>query len=76
VPPQSTATLQKLYGQLGAAAENQLWYSKLVEVINGYQSDMIYHDFDLNLVEETYRLQFLASYSPSALLTEPIRSPR
>ena len=53
VPAQSTATLQKLYGQLGSAAENPLWYNKLIEVINGYQPDMIYHDFDLNLVQES-----------------------
>lgn len=67
VPAQSAATLQKLYGQLGTAAENQLWYNKLVEVINGYQPDLIYHDFDLNLVEETYRLQFLAYYFNQAV---------
>ena len=67
VPQQSTATLQKLYGQLGTAAENALWYNKLAEVINGYQPDMIYHDFDLNLVQESYRLQFLASYYNAAV---------
>ena len=67
VPAQSTATLQKLYGQLGAAAENALWYNKLIEVINGYQPDMIYHDFDLNLVQESYRLQFLAAYYNAAV---------
>ncbi|HEX6525862.1 MAG TPA: alpha-L-fucosidase [Streptosporangiaceae bacterium] len=67
VPQQSTATLQKLYGQLGTAAENALWYNKLVEVINGYQPDMIYHDFDLNLVQESYRLQFLAAYYNAAV---------
>ncbi len=67
VPQQSTATLQKLYGQLGTAAENALWYNKLVEVINGYQPDMIYHDFDLIDVEESYRLQFLADYYNAAV---------
>ena len=67
VPAQSTATLRKLYGQLGAAAENALWYNKLIEVINGYQPDMIYHDFDLNLVQESYRLQFLAAYYNAAV---------
>jgi alpha-L-fucosidase len=67
VPPQSTATLRKLYGQLGTAAENALWYNKLTEVINGYQPDMIYHDFDLNLVQESFRLQFLADYYNAAV---------
>ena len=67
VPQQSTATLQKLYGQLGTAAENPLWYNKLDEVINGYQPDMIWQDFDLNLVQESYRLQFLADYYNAAV---------
>src|ERR1017187_1002255 len=67
VPPQSTPPLQKLYAQQGTAAENLLWYNKLVEVINGYQPDMIYHDFDLNLVQESYRLQFLADYYNAAV---------
>lgn len=67
VPPQSTATLRKLYGQQGTAAENLLWYNKLAEVINGYQPDMIWQDFDLTGVEESYRLQFLADYYNAAV---------
>ena len=67
VPAQSTATLKKLYGQLGATAENQLWYDKLREVIDGYQPDILYQDFDLNLVQETQRLNFLAHYYNQAV---------
>jgi alpha-L-fucosidase len=67
VPQQSTATLQKLYGQLGTAAENQLWYAKLAEVVHGYQPDLIWQDFDLSLVQESYRLQFLADYYNAAV---------
>jgi alpha-L-fucosidase len=67
VPAQSTTTLKKLYGQLGTAAENQLWYDKLKEVIDGYQPDIIYQDFDLNLVQESLRLQFLAYYYNQAV---------
>ncbi|HVV21816.1 MAG TPA: alpha-L-fucosidase [Pseudonocardiaceae bacterium] len=67
VPRQSTATLRKLYAQLGTAAENQLWYAKLGEVIHGYQPDLIWQDFDLNLVQESYRLQFLADYYNAAV---------
>jgi alpha-L-fucosidase len=67
VPPQSTPTLQKLYGQLGTTAENQLWYDKLREVIDGYQPDILYQDFDLNLVQETQRLNFLAHYYNQAV---------
>ncbi|WP_329260090.1 alpha-L-fucosidase [Actinoallomurus sp. NBC_01490] len=67
VPAQSTTTLKKLYGQLGGTAENQLWYDKLKEVIDGYQPDIIYQDFDLNLVQESQRLNFLAYYYNKAV---------
>ncbi|MEV5710684.1 alpha-L-fucosidase [Actinoallomurus sp. NPDC052274] len=67
VPAQTTTTLKKLYGQLGVTAENQLWYDKLKEVIDGYQPDIIYQDFDLNLVQESLRLQFLAYYYNQAV---------
>ncbi|NUR60076.1 MAG: alpha-L-fucosidase [Catenulispora sp.] len=67
VPQQSTATLQKLYGQMGTTAENQLWYNKLVEVINGYQPDLIWQDFDLNNVQESQRLAFLSYYYNQAV---------
>ncbi|MEV6942201.1 alpha-L-fucosidase [Streptomyces sp. NPDC051172] len=62
VPNQSDPTLRILFGQQGSAAENQLWYDKLVEVIDGYQPDLLWQDFDLNLVQESDRLQFLAYY--------------
>jgi alpha-L-fucosidase len=67
VPAQSTATLKKLYAQLGTSAENSLWYNKLVEVVNGYQPDLIWQDFDLNLVEESERLNFLSYYYNKAV---------
>jgi alpha-L-fucosidase len=67
VPSQSDPTLRILFGQQGTAAENLLWYNKLHEVITGYQPDLIYQDFDLNLVEENYRLQFLADYYNAAV---------
>ncbi|HEX6472873.1 MAG TPA: alpha-L-fucosidase [Streptosporangiaceae bacterium] len=62
VPAQSTTSLKKLYGQLDKATENQLWFSKLKEVIDGYQPDLVYQDFDLNLIDESQRLNFLAYY--------------
>ena len=67
VPAQSTATLKKLYGQLGTTAENQLWLNKLMEVVNGYQPDLIWQDFDLGLVQESDRLSFLSSYYNQAV---------
>jgi alpha-L-fucosidase len=67
VPNQSDANLRILFGQQGSAAENQLWYNKLIEVIDGYQPDLIWQDFDLGLVQESYRLQFLAYYYNKAV---------
>ncbi|WP_329182017.1 alpha-L-fucosidase [Streptomyces sp. NBC_01477] len=67
VPYQSDATLRILYGQQGSSAENQLWYNKLAEVISGYQPDLIWQDFDLGLVQESARLQFLAYYYNQAV---------
>jgi alpha-L-fucosidase len=61
-PPQTNASLQKLFGQLSVAAENQLWEAKLKEVIDGYHPDIIYQDFTLDKVTENNRLNFLAYY--------------
>ncbi|WP_086710672.1 alpha-L-fucosidase [Streptomyces antimycoticus] len=62
VPAQSDSGLKKLYGQLGRAAEQQLWLDKLKEVIDGYQPDILYQDFALNQLDESKRLEFLAYY--------------
>ncbi|GAA3437565.1 alpha-L-fucosidase [Kutzneria kofuensis] len=67
VPYQSTDSLRRLFGQNGSAAENLLWYNKLLEVIDGYQPDLIYQDFDLGLVDESRRLNFLAHYYNQAV---------
>ncbi|MFC6085907.1 alpha-L-fucosidase [Sphaerisporangium aureirubrum] len=61
-PAQSTTSLRKLYGQLDAATEYQLWYDKLKEVIDGYQPDIIWQDFDLSRIPESTRLNFLSYY--------------
>ncbi|MEU0533249.1 alpha-L-fucosidase [Amycolatopsis tolypomycina] len=67
VPAQSNASLKKLYGQLGATAENQLWYAKLQEIIDGYQPDLIYQDFNLGRIPEAQRLNFLSYYYNKAV---------
>jgi alpha-L-fucosidase len=67
VPAQSTTTLKKLYGQLGSTAENQLWYDKLKEVVDGYQPDILWQDFNLTAVDEAQRLKFLAYYYNQAV---------
>jgi alpha-L-fucosidase len=67
VPAQPTAGLRKLYGQLSSAEEQQLWYDKLKEVIDGYQPDIIYQDFNLGRIDESRRLAFLAYYYNQAV---------
>ncbi|WP_089157757.1 alpha-L-fucosidase [Micromonospora sp. NBS 11-29] len=62
VPQQSDASLRKLYGQLGTAAQEQLWYDKLREVIDQAQPDLIWQDFNLTRISEAQRLRFLAYY--------------
>ncbi|WP_238005972.1 alpha-L-fucosidase [Dactylosporangium sp. AC04546] len=62
VPAQSDPSLKKLYGQLDTAAEQQLWYDKLREVIDGYQPDILWQDFNLDHVDESQRLKFLSYY--------------
>jgi alpha-L-fucosidase len=61
-PAQSDSSLKKLYGQLGAAAEQQLWYDKLREVVDGYQPDILWQDFNLTQLPESRRLDFLSYY--------------
>jgi len=63
-PPvtQTDPSLQKLYGQLPKATENQLWYDKLKEIIDGYQPDLIWQDLYLSPIPENLRLKFLAYY--------------
>ncbi|WP_103351382.1 alpha-L-fucosidase [Amycolatopsis sp. CA-128772] len=67
VPNQPTESLRRLFGQNGRTAENQLWYDKLREVVDGYQPDLVYQDFDLNLVDESQRLNFLSHYYNQAV---------
>jgi alpha-L-fucosidase len=66
-PTQSDPSLRKLYGQLDAATANQLWYDKLREVIDGYQPDLIWQDFNLSRIPENHRLNFLAYYYNQAV---------
>ncbi|MBY8870679.1 alpha-L-fucosidase [Micromonospora sp. PLK6-60] len=61
-PQQSDPSLRKLYGQLGTAAQEQLWFDKLREVIDQAQPDVIWQDFDLARISEAQRLRFLAYY--------------
>jgi len=62
VPAQTDGSLKKLYGQLGTPAEYQLWYDKLREIVDGYQPDILWEDFNLSAIPESYRLNFLSYY--------------
>jgi alpha-L-fucosidase len=61
-PIQATSSLQKLYAQLPLDQERQLWFDKLKEVIDGYQPDIIWQDWDLDIVDEKRKLDFLSYY--------------
>ncbi|MGD0839385.1 MAG: alpha-L-fucosidase [Polyangia bacterium] len=67
VPPQTDPNLIILYAQQSTAAENDLWLAKLKEVIDEFQPDVLWQDFDLNLVDQTHLLEFLAYYYNAAL---------
>ena len=61
-PKQSDPSLKKLYGQLTSAEENQLWLDKLKEVVDQFQPDIVWQDFNLQAVGEKQRLEFLSYY--------------
>ncbi|MFI6850881.1 alpha-L-fucosidase [Streptomyces sp. NPDC050416] len=61
-PAQTDPSLKKLYGQLAPAAQNQLWFDKLKEVIDRARPDILWQDFNLDAVDEKQRLNFLAYY--------------
>ena len=60
-------SLQKLYGQMDTAKENQLWTDKLKEIIDGYQPDLIWQDLYLARIPENRRLDFLSYYYNKAV---------
>jgi alpha-L-fucosidase len=62
VPPQSTPTLRKLYGQMDSAAENRLWLDKIKEVVDRARPDILYQDVNLDKIDESAGLEFLAYY--------------
>ena len=41
---------------------NKRWHSRVIEVIDKYQPDLIYFDNKLDLIDSTYRLDFLSYY--------------
>jgi alpha-L-fucosidase len=68
VPEQTDSSLKILFAQQGASLENKLWYDKLKEVIDEFQPDILYNDFDLNAVDASRRLDFLSYYYNQAMV--------
>jgi len=62
VPPATDTLLQILYGQQGKEKNEALWLAKLKEVIDNYQPDILWQDFNLKAISEPVLLEFLAYY--------------
>jgi alpha-L-fucosidase len=62
VPPTSDPKLQKLYGQQGKEKNEEFWLAKHKEIIDNYQPDIIWQDFNLTQISQPVLLQFLAYY--------------
>ena len=62
VPAQTDPKLKILFAQQGTTVENQLWYDKLKEVIDEFQPDILWQDFNLRAVAQTQLLNFLSYY--------------
>jgi alpha-L-fucosidase len=67
VPAQSDPDLKKLFGQLPKADQEKYWLDKLKELVDGYQPDYIWQDFNLTQITELNRLNFLSYYYNKAI---------
>jgi len=62
VPRTNDPKLQMLYGQQGKEKNEALWLSKHQEIIDMYQPDIIWQDFNLHVISESVLLEFLSYY--------------
>jgi alpha-L-fucosidase len=62
VPKTNDPKLQKLYGQQGKEKNEAFWLAKHKEIIDNYQPDIIYQDFNLHLISQPVLLGFLSYY--------------
>jgi alpha-L-fucosidase len=66
--PRTTNTLKQiLYGQQGKEKNEQLWLAKHKEIIDNYQPDIIWQDFNLPKISEPVLLEFLSYYYNKSL---------
>ena len=61
-PKTDDPELQILYGQLSEKENEELWIGKHKEIIDKYQPDIIWQDFNLPAIREEVLLEFLAYY--------------
>jgi len=62
VPKTNDPKLQKLFGQQGKEKNEAYWLAKHKEIIDNYNPDIIYQDFNLNAISQPILLQFLSYY--------------
>lgn len=62
VPKTNDPKLQILFGQQGKEKNEALWLAKHKEIIDNYQPDIIYQDFNLHLISQPVLLGFLSYY--------------
>ncbi len=67
VPSTDDPKLQILYGQQGKEKNEELWLAKHKEIIDNYQPDIIYQDFNLHVISQPVLLDFLAYYYNKAM---------
>ena len=67
VPQADDPVLQILYGQQGTEKNEALWSAKLKEIIDTYEPDIIWQDFNLHKISDSALLGFLAYYYNKAV---------
>jgi alpha-L-fucosidase len=62
VPPSAWAMARQKIEPMPDENFNRRWYSRVVEVVDRYQPDLIYFDNKLNIIDSTFRLNMLSYY--------------
>jgi alpha-L-fucosidase len=66
-PKMTDPSLQKLFGQLPTATEQQIWSDKLKEIIDEFLPDVLWQDAFLYALPQDRQLGFLSYYYNAAL---------
>ena len=67
VPQTNDPKLQMLYGQQGKEKNEAFWLNKHKEIIDNYKPDILWQDFNLQVISEPVLLGFLAYYYNKAV---------